>query len=126
MEKENCVWEAIQFFYFIGRFYGMTTFTYDRNNLKTIHVTITDALLLIGFLTFYISLLLLNFNNHIEFLDSGFIIFNTGIRYLLLYAITMVIFSVCFNFLFRTKLWNIILNVISVDQAVSHILLQCK
>lgn len=123
MTTEHCVLKTINCLFFIGRFYGMTTFSFDSHDYTKIRVTFIDVLLLIGFLIFYLVLLVLNFTNKIEFLDPSFTIFNTGIRYLILYAITMVVFSVCFNFLFRNKLWNIILKVISVDKEVSQLIL---
>lgn len=117
--RKNCVLNMVQLLFTMGRFYGMTTFTLDYAGIEGVRVRFIDVLLLIGFLIFYLILLALNVTNEIEFLDSSFTLFNTGIRYLLLYAITMVIFSVCFNFLFRHKLWNIVMKIVDVDEEVS-------
>lgn len=97
----------------------MTTFTYDFDGNKAVRVTIKDGFLLVAFLAFYTTLLTLNYTNSIEFLDSDFTIFNIGIRYLLVYSIAMVIFSVCFNFLFRNQLWNIVMKIDKIDGEVS-------
>lgn len=120
MSAKDCVLDTVHCLYCIGRLYGMSTFTYDRGDSNELRVTFFDIVLLVGFLIFYLTLLTLNITNEIEFLDANFTIFNTGIKYLLLYAITMVIFSVCFNFLFRNKLWRIIMKVVEVDEQVSR------
>lgn len=121
MPCRTCVLSTVHFLGLIGRMFGMVTFTLDRGENKGIRVTFFDVMLLIGFLVYYIGLLTLNYTNKIEFLDGSFTIFNTGIRYLLIYAITMVIFTVCFNFLFRNKLWSILMKVLDVDEEVRHI-----
>lgn len=118
MLHNHCVYRTIRCLYNIGRMYGMTTFTYDYSANKCVRVTFVDALLLVIFVIVYTALLILNYANSINFLESGSI-FNVGIRYLLMYSITMALFSVCFNFLCRNKLWNIILKIDQVDIEVS-------
>lgn len=118
MARRSCIFHTLSILFFIGKLYGMSTFTYIWEDKRKVLVRFCDGVRLVAFLVFYITLLVLNCVWSIESLDDTFTIFNTGIRYLLMYSITMVIFTVIYNFLFRKQLFNIIVKIDDHDAEV--------
>lgn len=118
MAQRCCIFRTLWILFFIGKLYGMTTFTYIWEDKRKVLVRFCDGVSLVTFLIFYITLLVLNCTWSIESLDDTFTIFNTGIRYLLMYSITMVIFTAIYNFLFRNQLFNIIVKIDDHDTEV--------
>lgn len=122
--KRSCVFRTLRVLFFIGKLYGMTTFSYIYDDKTKVLVQHCDRIRFALFLLFYAILLVLNYTWSIASLDNTFTLFNTGIRYLLMYSITMVIFTVIYNFLFHQQLFNIIIQIDEHDLEVSTKLLK--
>lgn len=121
MRKQGGVFGTLWILYFIGKFYGMTTFTYVWKDERKVMVQFYDIVRLVSFLVFYIILLALNYSWSIVTLESDetFSIFCKGMRCLLMYSNIMVIFTVIYNFRFRKQLFNIIVKIDDHDTEVS-------
>lgn len=114
------IFRTIKLLYHIGRIYGLSTFTYScEQNNRAVNVKWWDVLLLVFFVIFYTVLFVMNQQGFIKFIDTGSLIFNKGMGYLLTYSFTSVLYSVVTNFLFRNKLWNILVKIDCIDQKVS-------
>lgn len=120
MAEQNGVFQTLWILFFVGKLYGTTTFTYIWEEKKKVLVRFCDGVRLVIFLAFYITLLALNCTWSTESLglDDTFTIFYSGMKCLMMYSITMVIFTVVYNFLFRKQLFNIIVKIDNHDKEV--------
>lgn len=112
------IFDVAKTYHFIGRFVGLSCFSYLKSNKKHIYLSTFDIMLILFQLALHLYSTLLNIQYKMEFVDNAADIFNFGFQFLIIGIEIFCIFTILIGFSCRKLMWNIYIAIDEIDHEV--------
>lgn len=116
---ESNFMNIVRLLHFLGRFWGLSTFTYTYDASKKVYVHPTDILILITFTLFHLNLIIQNIKSDIYLIGSRSVLFTIGLKAISILSLMYFLLQSLLSFIFRMQVWQLFLEMDEVSSDVS-------